>query len=286
MYSVKILADSISPAKTRLTTWELTYPRMVHAEVMTHRLFSRNAASSRAIPIEKMIQRVIDDPAMPVWWGKNQPGMQAVAELDSDHRKAAEKSWLMARDWAVDAARKLADLGVHKQITNRVIEPWMHITVILSGTNFDNFWHLRDTWPVGQPPGPAQPEFAFLVREMRMLYDSNVPVPKKHGEWHLPLIQEDESSIDIKDLIKISVGRCARVSYLTHDGKRDIKKDIELHDKLLKDGHFSPFEHCAEARLEKAWWGNFCGFMQYRKTIETEHVGDVPPSPGLYLENL
>lgn len=86
MYSTRVLKDSVAPCGKRLTTWELTYPRFVHAELMTHRLFSRNSASSRAIPTEKLIERVEKDPAMPIFWGKNQKGMQAEVEMSPDRK--------------------------------------------------------------------------------------------------------------------------------------------------------------------------------------------------------
>lgn len=288
-YDVKILLDSISEAGHRLVTWELTYPRFIHAEFMTHRVFSRNAASSRAIPIEKFIERVMTRPAMPLWWGRNQSGMQAREELDPRTRMYAETEWLKARDAAVLYAKRLKELGLHKQIVNRVLEPWLYITVIASATEDANFFHLRKH-------KDAQPEFAWVAGEMHRLKKACVPVLRKQGEWHLPLI----SAADIYDIRgharhathrfeydnhaeafydrarKISVGRCARVSYLTHDGVRDHEKDIELHDKLLAGQvtddpmHMSPFEHVATPHVGGPP-SNFVGWLQYRKTIKGEN---------------
>jgi thymidylate synthase ThyX len=273
MYSTRILKDSIAPCGKRLTTWELTYPRFVHAELMTHRLFSRNAASSRAIPIEKLIERVEQDPAMPVFWGKNQKGMQAEVEMSPAERQKAEAQWLYARDLAVQQCRNLAGLGVHKQLANRIIEPWMFITVILSATEFDNWFHLRNH-------RMAQPEIAWVAKDMweKFHAPSNLPQELAAGEWHLPLTDgSDDVSMDV--LKKISVGRCARVSYLTHEGKRDPVEDIKLHDRLCAGpatgdpGHWSPFEHVAQALATPDRSGNFIGFRQYRKEFETEHFG-------------
>src|SRR4051812_43727861 len=129
MYQTRILRDSIAPCGRRLTTWELTYPRFVHAELMTHRMFSRNSASSRAIPTEKLMARVREDPALPVWWGRNQAGMQADGELGDEPRAAAQHLWLKARDQMLEMVERLSAVGLHKQITNRLIEPWMFITV-------------------------------------------------------------------------------------------------------------------------------------------------------------
>ncbi len=293
-YNVKILADSIGPNGKRITTWELTYPRMVHAEFMTHRDFSRNAASSRAIPIEKMIERVRVDPAMPVWWGKNQKGMQAKEELTGEEQALAQIRWLMARDWAVDAARNLMETGLHKQIANRVLEPWMFITVICTATEYANWFALRC-----HPD--AQPEIKWVADEMARQYADAQPRSLVAGEWHLPLVdaddiatlteslrsgtnQHDGAPVDLscmKDstLRKVSVGRCARVSYLTHDGKRDMAADIELHDRLAQSGHWSPFEHVAQALNpeitpgDREWRsGNLVGWRQYRKSFVNEVV--------------
>lgn len=303
-YGVKILLDSISPAGRRLTTWELSYPRFVHAELMTHRLFSRNSASSRAIPNEKLRQRVRDTPAMPVWWGKNQAGMQAREELIDfplpDHsqnpsmypyivrcpRSAAEQEWLRARDLMLEASERLSNLGLHKQLCNRLIEPWMHITVIVSATNFENWFYLRD-----HPD--AQPEIAWVAKEMHRLYRENVPQKLPVGYWHMPLLRSEDWSdavplagVDgrVAVLKKVSVGRCARVSYLTHDGKRDLAEDVKLHDKLIagmethEPIHVSPFEHVAQALADPDEpSGNFRGWGQYRKSFAHEHFGEKMP---------
>jgi thymidylate synthase ThyX len=267
----KIFLDSVNPAECRLTTWELTYPRFIHSEVMTHRMLSKNASSSRAIPTAKIIDCVLTDPAMPVFWGKNQSGMQAKVEIAGAEKKAAIQKWLAARDSAVACCRELNALGVHKQIANRVLEPWSHITVVLSGTEFGNFFNLRC-----QPE--AQPEFQALACQMRDLYYSQSPDPLWPGQWHLPLIApEDETSLPLEDLKKISVGRCARVSYLTHVGRRDVQEDIMLHDRLVANGHMSPFEHVAMSLDCNRWSGNFRGFEQYRKTLFNENRGDYEP---------
>lgn len=292
MYQTKILLDSINVCGQRLTTWELTYPRFVHSELMTHRLFSRNSASSRAIPNKKMLERIINDPVLPVWWGKNQAGMQAKEELDLESRVAAIKLWLEARDLMVQKAEEMALLNVHKQIINRITEPWMFITVLMTATEHDNWWALRC-----HPD--AQPEIKWVADDMYRQYKENVPQLLEPGEWHLPLVMgltqeqnDDDTICDVWDYVrdtfgdvsgntervveilkKISTGRCARVSYLTHDGKRDFQEDIKLHDRLLESNHWSPFEHAAEALDEARWLGNFVGWKQYRKFFNQEHFG-------------
>lgn len=272
MYSAKILADSIGPNGSRLTTMEITYPRFVHSEFMTHRVFSRNAASSRAIPISKMIERVMNDPVLPVWWGKNQSGMQANEELTGENLEQVKKYWYEARDDAVDIVRCLSNEGLHKQIANRLLEPFMWITVIVSATEWKNFFELRC-----HPD--AQPEIQKIAYMIKELYDNNKPIKLGVGEWHLPLVDGNDggelydSGFTINDVVRISVGRCARVSYLTHDGKRDPQADIELHDRLMKSGHWSPFEHVAQATKYQQWDGNFFGWMQYRKRFIEENKG-------------
>lgn len=262
MFKAEVILDSISPAGKRLITMELTYPRFIHAEFMTHRMFSRNAASSRAIPTRKMVKMVEENPAMPIFWGKNKRGMSPVKEIEDIEQ--AEKVWLAARDDAVDWALNLYDLGAHKQIVNRILEPWKFITVICTATEWSNFFALRDH-------ADAQQEIAHLARMMREAQDNSTPVERL---WHTPYIQEDEG--DLSNIIKcrVSAARCARVSYLTHDGVRSIKKDLELHNRLLNGsghGHWSPFEHVAVAHNNPEHRsGNFVGWEQYRKMHEGE----------------
>lgn len=275
-YAAKVLADSLNTCGDRLITLELTYPRLIHSEFMTHRVFSRNSASSRAIPFEKMVKRVLDHPVLPVFWGKNQAGMQAYEEIaDKD---TATAKWLEARDAAVAKAMELHAFGVHKQIVNRLLEPWMWITVVCSGTNFEHFLSLRQPRGAGvlfDPEFPAQPEIQVIASLAYQAINGSQPKCLKAGDWHLPFIAENEwtdRALDWMMLRKVSVARCARVSYLTHDGHRDIQKDIELHDRLATSGHWSCFEHQAEALSESKWIGNFRGFKQYRKEFPNEFV--------------
>jgi thymidylate synthase ThyX len=277
--SARVIADSIhhhGPRPSRLTTFELRYPRFIHAEFMTHRMFSRNSASSRAIPIEKMIRDVLDDPAVFVFWGRNQKGMQAIDEMTTGETARARDEWLSARDAAVHHARLLLQMGLHKQNVNRLLEPWMHITVIASATDFANFYNLRCH-------SAAQPEMRVLAEMMRDAHTDSVPVDRTHlqdaEEWHLPLVTDSERVELGADAIKVSVGRCARVSYLTHDGVRDPAADIELHDRLCASGHWSPTEHVARISELTYHSGNFYGWMQYRKTRTNEH----PYQPGQVL---
>lgn len=308
-FAAKVLADSRSPAGHRLTTLEATFPRFVLAEFNTHRVFSRNSASSRAIPIVKQLRRVLAEPYVPIEFGSNQPGMQAGPPLTDEKRDAAEAEWLRARDDAVrhvlglvagpdafppdsdleevlqqveeairDRSQSAAWLNVHKQVANRLLEPFMWHTVIVTATEWDNFWNLRC-----HPD--AQPEIRLVAEVMRRAMEASEPAQLSEDDWHLPLVRpEDRDQVEsIEDLIKVSAGRCARVSYLTHVGKRDLEADIQLHDRLLESGHMSPLEHparplAAAALAESEWSANFRGWFSYRKTIAGE---DNPLGPKL-----
>jgi thymidylate synthase ThyX len=310
-FDAKVLADSRSPAGHRLTTLEATFPRFVLAEFNTHRVFSRNSASSRAIPIAKQLRRVLEEPYVPIEFGTNQPGMQAGPALSGDRRDAAEREWLRARDDAVrrvlglvadpdsisaeddlleilgqveEAIRNRTQapewLNVHKQVANRLLEPFMWHTVIVTATEWDNFWNLRC-----HPD--AQPEIRLVAESMRHATMESEPAELDRDGWHLPLIhpEDREQATSIEDLIKISAGRCARVSYLTHAGKRDLGADIELHDRLLESGHMSPLEHparplTADELAGNEWSGNFRGWHSYRKSIsgESNPLGPTVPA--------
>lgn len=270
-----IIADSISEQGARITTFELEYPRFVHAELMTHRVFSRNAGSTRAIPAEKFRERVQRDPAMPVRWGINGKGMQDHGIADPAVAAEAEKVWLEARDNAIASAKRLGELGIHKQLVNRILEPWQHIVVLVTATSWGNWYHLRRD-------AKAQPEIKALADAMWVEHTSSAPRLVRPGEWHLPLVSADEVRLYTwADLCKISTGRCARVSYLTHHGVRDTSADVSLHDQLQHDGHWSPFEHPATPHTAPHWEGNFYGWQQYRKTIPNEHPFSGSSYPSL-----
>lgn len=304
----KILLDSVNPCGNRITTWILKFPRFILPEFNTHRAFSRNASSSRAIPVKKMLEDVKNNPAIPTFWGKNQSGMQASEELDNVVKKYnaspfanpysavseatdlehAKFLWLQARDNAVKSVEAMMALGLHKQIANRILEPWMHITVLATATEHENFFALR-------AHKDAQPEFQDLAYKMLDLYQSSTPKSLGRGEWHIPfgdqfdvarlteiamkssvngfIDREIEDEVEILKL-KIATARCARTSYLNFEGKDDYVKDIELHDILSNSGHWSPFEHCAEALDKSEQSGNFIGWKQYRKFFTNENRTD------------
>lgn len=275
MIKAEVVADSIGPSGVRLTTFVLTYPRFIHSEFMTHRMISKNAASSRAIPCKKMRQTVLKEPAMPISFTQNQAGMQAAGNISPRREKLARFLWKALGVVACGFHYALEKLGVHKQHANRILEPWLHMTVIATATDWDNFFGLR-CHPM------AQPEFQALAHEMRYVYYKSVPKRLKVGEWHLPFVSDlelEQEAIEPRPGIwaplRKSVARCARVSYLNHDGTHStLAKDSELYDRLLKSQpiHASPAEHQAKATRSKKYSGNLRGWVQYRKTLKGENI--------------
>ena len=227
-------------------------------------MFSRNSASSRAIPIAKQIERVLTDPALPLEYGSKRAGMQAGPPLDGDALIDAQQVWLAARDSAVAAAQELLRLGVHKQVANRLLEPFMWHTVIVSSTDWDGFWTQRCS-PL------AQPEIRVAAEAMRDAVRASTPIPRATGDWHLPYITDDDR-VDAghvhETLRRVSAARCGRVSYLTQDGRRDLNEDLELYDRFVTADppHASPLEHVATPVPDSGapQLGNLRGWLQLR----------------------
>jgi hypothetical protein len=279
----------------------VTFPRIILAEVNTHRVFSRCSASSRAIPIEKRIAEVMSDPYIPKKWLANQRGMQGGEELSLSAQAAARTQWLIARDRAVEQATVLKDLGVHKQWSNRLLEPFLWHTAIISSTEWSNFFNQRI-----HPK--AQPDMFDTALAMGVaMRDSRPKKLLSEHEWHLPFIDKDDFDSHPEfnrgyEWKKVSVGRCARISYMNHNGVRDVADDIKLHDSMIQDGHMSPFEHVARPMTEKelqfgtlCWTlekgnhieapfnGNFRGWVQFRKEItgEEDMIGHLAAKAGV-----
>ncbi len=246
MYDCRIEKDSITWYGERLTTFVVTLPRIVLAELNTHKMLSKSSASSRAIPVATQIERLKADPFYPVHWGKNQKGMQADEELTPDQIAVATKVWDRSRGHATQDADELLSIGVHKQITNRLLEPHMWHTAIVSGTEWPNFFHLRDH-------KDAQPELQRPASMMNECYRSSRPVTMSADQWHLPFTTEGEEfeEADGEGHITsylapmVSAGRAARVSYLNQDGKRSLADDQTRATRCKKSGHMAPFEHVA-----------------------------------------
>jgi thymidylate synthase ThyX len=256
MYSVKTLADSINPHGYRLWTAEITYPRFIHDELMTHRMLSRNTSSSRAVPVAKVIQQVIHNPVIPLSFGQNTRGMQSSEDIAD--QAEARKLWLEGRDNAIYTAIHLEQLKVHKQFVNRLLMPYTWITTIVSATEWENFFALRTD-------SAAQPEMRKIAQMMVIEYYINSkPVERDWGQWHVPLMTVEElSTLDNVTARTVSVARCAAVSYLRQHDERTIEEWSSVAKKLMDGGHWSPFEHVALAS-ENNILGNFIGWEQYR----------------------
>jgi thymidylate synthase ThyX len=270
MITARIMADSVSPAGKRITSFLLTYPRFIHSELMTHRMLSRNAASSRAIPVKTMVKRLRENPAMPVYWGSTKPGMQAGDEIQKGDIRAAQDDIVEGMEQMIRLSEKLLALGLHKQIANRYLEPWAHMETLVTATEWENFYALR-----AHPD--AQPEFQTLAFAMLRAQTSHQPEHIPVGGWHLPYGDRLPASMLIRDKLKIATARAARTSYMNFDGVSDHEKDKHMHDGLEVAGHWSPFEHTAQAHEDPHFRsGNFLGWEQYRKTFpdENRHVND------------
>ena len=306
--SAKVIADSVTTSGERLTTFQLKYPRFIHAEFMTHRTFSRNASSSRAIPVKRQIEAILEDPAMPVHWGKNQRGMQADGEHSADvvikpeyhpqgeYAGSTEtglicdgpvSAWHEALENAVAVARAFDEAGYHKQVVNRILEPFAHINVVVTASYYGNFFALRRH-------ADAQPEIKVLADVMWEALSASDPAKLEPRDWHLPYVSDEDiygilqrnaiptAGIPIDPwtmmMIKVSVARCARVSYMTHDGARPtVDADMALYDRLVGSVplHASPAEH--QARVQEVPDPLMCGnlspaWMQYRKTLPHENA--------------
>lgn len=260
---VRIEKDSISVGNQRITTFVLEYPRFIHSQMMTHRVFSRNASSSRAIPAHKIIATVKENPVIPVEWGKNQRGMFADEELPKELQTEAMKIWLDSADKAVESAEKLNDLGVHKQIVNRILEPYSWISVVLTGTDFANFFALRTDHA-------AQPEIQAVARKMKELMKENHPHLCEIGKYHLPFSDGNTQDYNHNTLVQ-SVARCARVSYLNHgtNKRSTILQDNNLYELLLRERHMSPFEHQAKCMGTNRYYFNLLGWASYRYFLQS-----------------
>lgn len=300
---VKIIADSINAVGKRITTFELEYQRFIHAELLTHKMLSRNSASSRAIPVSKIVEQVLTDPAMPSWWGKNQSGMQAKEELKGEDLEEVKLVWNQAAQTAANYSKVLADNSCHKQIANRVSEPFQWMKVVVTATEWNNCWYLRD-----HPD--AQPEIKDLFHEMKVQYDRESTLNfLKAGEWHLPYIDTKFDCISGQTIIyldldanrlseelarKISASCCAQVSYRKLDTTQEKAEDIFKRLVESKPVHASPCEHQAMCidestilkndpanwpvglthvdRSGRLWSGNLQGWIQHRQLIEGNYL--------------
>lgn len=302
---VEVVAHSVGPNGIQICTMLCEYPRCIHGELMTHRVFSRNASSSRAIPFKTQVRLLEENMFVPLKFQKRHSGMQGSSYFEGWRDSLLRKLWRVAGNTAIASAKRLDRLGVTKQLTNRILEPFSHIKVVITSTEWNNFFTLRDH-------KDAEIHIQELAREMKKAFDKSTPVKLEAGQWHLPFIdfREDvsiaEHPVDWMKWIKVSVARCARTSYLNNFGKKDINADMKLYEQLIVNDpkHASPCEHQAQAindngnileislgdptllpdllpdgielkitnKETSLWSGNFRGWIQYRKTIPNENV--------------
>lgn len=278
MFAKVILASKSAFCSSTLFTVHARYPRIFHSELMTHRDFSRNAGSSRAKPIMKVIKEVWEKPFVPWHWGANQKGMQAGAPISGWRLKVARALWISMSKAACVAAFFMHKLGFHKQIPNRLLEPFSYIDVLISSTKWDNFLFLRDH-------KDTEPHFQDLARMFRAALESAPVVTLKPGEWHLPYVSDQErKELSLETQKKLSVARSARISYEPFDGDASISKELQRYNLLVGSAplHASPAEHQAtpdliQGGLEHVQFvkehlsGNFGpGWIQFRKTLPGE----------------
>ena len=257
--TAEVIADSCVDGGRRITTMVLRFPRFLLPQFNTHRAFSRNTASSRAIPTEKLIARVRDYPVLPTYIGKNQPGMSASESLAEMGQLRAIAALRELAEITSQYVTELSRLGVHKQTANRYLEPFLMSTVIVTATEWDNFFALR-------LHHSTQPEMQDLAKVMKSALDTSTP--KETDCWHLPFGDRMKTT-DGMEMLYIAAARCARVSYETHGGDTDEAKDLELAKRLREDGHWSPFEHIAyPARPGGVVSGNLKGWDSLRSMLE------------------
>lgn len=250
--TAKVVCDSVSEQGVRLTTFEIEYPRFIHGELMTHRVLSKNSSSSRAIPIQKMLDQIENNMAVPIYWGENKSGMQAVAEVSKQSIRSAIDQWGFAYADIKHVVGRMIELGLHKQVTNRLTEPFQMMKVVITGTDWDNFFNLRI-----HPD--AQPEICMLAYKMYKAMKESTPQNLREGEWHLPYVQKDgkfgyiadQTILTLEEAIKYSAASCASVSYRTEE--MTLEKADKIFDMLIKAEviHASPFEHLATPIVEK-----------------------------------
>ena len=283
----------------RLTTVEVGFPHIILPQVLTHRQFSRNTSSSRAIPTQKLLDHTLKEGFIPSFWGKNQPGMQAEEETDEKvllygtYAYDRKQAWTSALVTAYHWAKAFANAGYHKQIVNRLLEPFSWVKMVITATEWENFFNLR----LDHAAQPEIQQLAHLINDAISLSHPNILL---EDEWHLPYV-EDLQEHPISVQLGASTARCARVSYMNHDNSTpDLEKDIALYTDLKKAGHMSPFEHQAKPmylpkRHEElrpsfimkeqgithvdmdgnTWSGNFREWIQHRQIEDYQVVGNV-----------
>ena len=267
--NAEVIADSDYMGK-RLTTLKIRVPRIILAEFNTHRVMSRNFESSRAVPNWKLRKKVLDNPFVPIYWGANKSGMSASEVLSPSKEWLCRKVWIVLSKLAVFAHWTMEKIGLHKQTCNRVLEPWLSVSGVVTSTEWDNFFKLRCHWA-------AQPEMQALAYCIKRAMEESTPKVMTREDIHLPFIDDEERSKFTKDeLIKISVARVCRTSYNNNYGaKSNPEEDIKLYGRLLENWHMSPFESVAVPivdGIDEIYHNrNFRGWASIRSFLEPEN---------------
>lgn len=266
----KVILDSVSPEGIRLTTVQVRFWRPMLPELNTHRAISKNAGSSRARPSKAIIEQVRNDPWGPIHWGKNQAGMQANEELHILEKSTCISVWRRAADDAADRANYILKSGAHKQIVNRLLEPFTYVDVLLTATDWANFFALR-------LHEDAQPEMQDLARAINDAMDASETTLLQPGEWHLPYVTDEEKAeLPLDVLQKLSVSRNAKISYTAFDGTVEpIEKELDRYRRLIETHpvHASPLEHvCTPAKEDDYRPSNLRGWNMLRKFVPNEYV--------------
>lgn len=298
--TAKVICDSVSPDGVRITTLEIEYPRFIHGEFMTHRSLSKNSSSSRAIPIQKMLDQIESNMALPIYWGKNKSGMQAVEEVSEFDEAKSVLNWERSFNYTKERVLDMVDIGLHKQVPNRLTEPFQMMKVVVTGTDWGNFFNLRI-----HPD--AQPEICMLAYKIYKAMEESKPQKLLQGQYHLPYVcnsyelseegfpildtlaycTEDNKLLSLEDAIKISASCCAQVSYRNTD--MSLEKADKIFNMLIKSDvlHASCFEHLAtpirnQDGLINGWdfgithqnkqgqlfSGNLRGWISYRQQLQ------------------
>lgn len=278
-YSAEVVLDSATAEGVRLTTFLVILPKWLLAELNTHRGLSKNASSSRAIPIWRYIRQVVKNPVFLIEYGAERRGMVATEVLTGWKRVVAEQAWLLGRYPMIGIALFLHyGPGLHKQAANRLLEPWVWAQDVVTGNEdmVRHFIGLRDH-PAAQP---EMREVGFLLHKA---YRYSRPRVLNDGEWHLPFLRlEERWKLSLTDKIKASVARCARASLFHAEGYVSVIRDVGLYNRLRRAAppHLSPFEHVCRPAPAEHKSGNVTGWEQWRKLVERgeEHlVSDVRP---------
>jgi len=263
--SVELVRDSVSIFDQRITTLKLVYPRIIHDEFLTHRAFSRNASSNRAIPLERILADLRDNYYIPNVFDQEKRGMSSDTPLPETLQKQAESLWIEGIEKTIETCKSLEGLGIHKQFINYLLLPYQYITVLVTATDWENFFNLRDS-------PEAHPEMRKLARRIREVMNVSTPEIIEYG-WHIPFCGSQILTCP-SNLVE-SVAYCARISYNAKK-KFTLEQNLDLARRLYKNKHMSPFEHIAKPVFGRDRYANFTGWRSLRFFIDTNwHNSDV-----------